>query len=71
MELYQLVGTPMRRLRLRAGISQRAAGQLAALSENTIYRIEAGEDAYISTVLKLAASYGYVTQLAFTRSDER
>jgi transcriptional regulator with XRE-family HTH domain len=55
-DMLTRLGAVLERRRLRRRLSRPIVAKLANLSENTIYRIEAGHDAHLSTLHRYAAS---------------
>lgn len=54
-----MVGVPgLKRLRIRAAISQRELAKDSGVAASTIARIERGEDAHLKTVRLLAKALG-------------
>ncbi len=69
--LVNVFGKPLQRLRKSSGRSMLRAGVDSGLSDNTVWRIESGEDARLSSVIRLAKTYGYRLQLRFIRDETR
>lgn len=64
-ELLRVFGKPLEQLRHRSGLTMLEAGIKSRTSDNTVWRIESGENTMLYSVLALARSYGYRVELTF------